>query len=33
MKTVRQNKEADFQIAKLKEEIERLRSDLMYEEA
>lgn len=32
MKFVRLNKETDFQIGKLKEEKERLRSDLQYEE-
>lgn len=32
MKFVRLNKETDFEIGKLKEEKERLRSDLQYEE-
>ena len=30
---VRMNKETDFEIGKLREEKERLRSDLAYEEA
>lgn len=33
MKFVRLNKETDFQIGKLKEEKERLRGDLLYEES
>jgi hypothetical protein len=33
MKLVRLSKETDFEIGKLREEKERLRSDLIYEEA
>lgn len=33
MKFVRLNKETDFEIGKLKEEKERLRGDLLYEES
>jgi hypothetical protein len=33
MKFIRLNKETDFEISKLKEEKERLRGDLLYEEA
>lgn len=33
MKFVRLNKETDFEISKLKEEKDRLRSDLIYEES
>lgn len=33
MKIVRLNKETEFEIGKLREEKDRLRSDLAYEEA